>query len=60
VADTDERARAEAKAGIESPFNDFLVVPWKMPLPPGYMSLPSMKNTIRDAQVAGFERETFA
>jgi alkanesulfonate monooxygenase SsuD/methylene tetrahydromethanopterin reductase-like flavin-dependent oxidoreductase (luciferase family) len=47
VADTDERARAEAKAGIESLFNDFLVVPWEMLLPPGYMSLPSMKNTIK-------------
>src|SRR6202049_4992941 len=47
VADTDERARMEAKAGIESLFNDFLVVPWEMLLPPGYMSLPSMKNTIK-------------
>ena len=47
VADTDERARAEAKAGIESLFNDFLVVPWEMLLPPGYMSLSSMKNTLK-------------
>ena len=47
VADTDERARNEAKAGIESLFNDFLASPWEMLLPPGYMSLSSMKNTMR-------------
>jgi alkanesulfonate monooxygenase SsuD/methylene tetrahydromethanopterin reductase-like flavin-dependent oxidoreductase (luciferase family) len=47
VADTDERAREEARAGIESLFNDFLVVPWEMLLPPGYMSLSSMKNTMK-------------
>jgi alkanesulfonate monooxygenase SsuD/methylene tetrahydromethanopterin reductase-like flavin-dependent oxidoreductase (luciferase family) len=53
VADTDERARAEAKAGIESLFNDFLAVPWEMLLPPGYMSLPSMKNTIKMRKALG-------
>jgi len=47
VADTDERAKAEAKAGIESLFNDFLASPWEMLLPPGYTSLSSMKNTMR-------------
>jgi alkanesulfonate monooxygenase SsuD/methylene tetrahydromethanopterin reductase-like flavin-dependent oxidoreductase (luciferase family) len=47
VADTDERARAEARAGIETLFNDFLVVPWEMLMPPGYTSLASMKNTMR-------------
>ncbi len=47
VADTDERARAEAKAGIESLFNDYLTNPWEMLLPPGYMSLPSMLRTIK-------------
>jgi len=47
VADTDERAKAEAKAGIESLFNDFLASPWEMLLPPGYTSLASMKNTMR-------------
>src|SRR6185312_14716251 len=39
VADTDERARKEAKAGIESLFNEFLNNPWQMLLPPGYTSL---------------------
>src|SRR6201996_1103980 len=47
VADTDERARAEAKEGLETLFNDFLAVPWEMLLPPGYMSLQSMKNTMK-------------
>jgi alkanesulfonate monooxygenase SsuD/methylene tetrahydromethanopterin reductase-like flavin-dependent oxidoreductase (luciferase family) len=46
VADTDARAREEAKAGIESLFNDFLPSPWEMLLPPGYMSLDSMKRTM--------------
>jgi alkanesulfonate monooxygenase SsuD/methylene tetrahydromethanopterin reductase-like flavin-dependent oxidoreductase (luciferase family) len=47
VADTDERAREEARAGIETLFNDFLVVPWEMLMPPGYTSLASMKNTMK-------------
>ena len=53
VADTDERARAEARAGIETLFNDFLAVPWEMLLPPGYMSLSSMKNTIKMRKALG-------
>ena len=53
VADTDERARAEAKDGIESLFNDFLAVPWEMLLPPGYMSLTSMKNTMKMRKALG-------
>jgi alkanesulfonate monooxygenase SsuD/methylene tetrahydromethanopterin reductase-like flavin-dependent oxidoreductase (luciferase family) len=47
VADTDERALEEARAGIESLFNDFLATPFQMLLPPGYMSLQSMKNTMK-------------
>jgi alkanesulfonate monooxygenase SsuD/methylene tetrahydromethanopterin reductase-like flavin-dependent oxidoreductase (luciferase family) len=47
VADTDERAKAEAKAGIESLFNQYLANPWEMLLPPGYTSLQSMKNTMK-------------
>jgi len=46
VADTDERAREEAKAGVESLFNDYLSNPWEMLLPPGYMSMASLKRTI--------------
>lgn len=47
VADTDEKAHEEAKAGIETLFNDFLYNPWEMLLPPGYMSLSSMRATIK-------------
>ena len=53
VAETDERAKAEAKAGIESLFNDYLHNPWEMLLPPGYMSLPSMKNTMKMRKALG-------
>jgi alkanesulfonate monooxygenase SsuD/methylene tetrahydromethanopterin reductase-like flavin-dependent oxidoreductase (luciferase family) len=53
VADTDERARKEAKAGVETLFNDFLATPFQMLLPPGYMSLSSMKNTIRMRKALG-------
>ncbi len=56
VADTDERAREEAKAGIETLFNDFLAVPFQMLLPPGYMSLPSMKNTMRMRKALGAQK----
>jgi len=47
VADSDERARDEAKAGIESLFNNFLPMPYEMLLPPGYTSNASMKATIK-------------
>ncbi len=53
VADTDERAKQEAKAGIETLFNEFLHSPWEMLLPPGYTSLPSMKNTMRLRKALG-------
>ena len=53
VADTDARARAEAKAPIETLFNDFLAVPFQMLLPPGYTSLPSLKNTMRLRKALG-------
>jgi alkanesulfonate monooxygenase SsuD/methylene tetrahydromethanopterin reductase-like flavin-dependent oxidoreductase (luciferase family) len=53
VAETDERARTEAKAGIESLFNEYLHNPWEMLLPPGYMSLSSMKNTMRLRKALG-------
>jgi alkanesulfonate monooxygenase SsuD/methylene tetrahydromethanopterin reductase-like flavin-dependent oxidoreductase (luciferase family) len=53
VADTDERARAEAKAGIESLFNDYLPNPWEMLLPPGYMSHASLKRTMQMRKALG-------
>jgi alkanesulfonate monooxygenase SsuD/methylene tetrahydromethanopterin reductase-like flavin-dependent oxidoreductase (luciferase family) len=56
VADTDERARKEAKEGVETLFNDFLAVPFQMLLPPGYMSLPSMKNTMKMRKALGAQK----
>lgn len=47
VADTDARARDEAKAGIETLFNNFLPMPWEMLLPPGYTSNASLKATMK-------------
>ncbi|HEX3503809.1 MAG TPA: LLM class flavin-dependent oxidoreductase [Xanthobacteraceae bacterium] len=60
VADTDERAKREAQAGIESLFNDYLSNPWEMLLPPGYMSLPSMLRTMkmRKSLGSGMARQT--
>jgi alkanesulfonate monooxygenase SsuD/methylene tetrahydromethanopterin reductase-like flavin-dependent oxidoreductase (luciferase family) len=60
VADTDEKARAEAKAGIESLFNDYLNNPWEMLLPPGYMSLASLLRTMkmRKSLGSGATRQT--
>ena len=53
---TDERAKEEARAGVESLFNDFLASPFQMLLPPGYMSLPSMKNTMRMRKALGAQK----
>jgi alkanesulfonate monooxygenase SsuD/methylene tetrahydromethanopterin reductase-like flavin-dependent oxidoreductase (luciferase family) len=47
VGETDERARAEAGAAIESLFNVFIPNPWEMLAPPGYTSMKSMKNLMR-------------
>ena len=47
VADTDEKAKAEAGRAIESLFGDYLPNPWEMLLPPGYTSMASMKNTMK-------------
>ena len=56
VADTDERAKEEARAGMETLFNDFLAVPFQMLLPPGYTSLSSMKNTMRMRKQLGAQK----
>ena len=44
VAETEERAKEEARAGLEALFNDFLTLPTEMLLPPGYTSVASMKK----------------
>lgn len=56
VADSDELAKDEARAGIESLFNEYLANPWEMLLPPGYTSLQSMKNTMPLTQIARLTR----
>ena len=47
VADTDERAKAEAGYAIETLFNNYLRMPMEMLIPPGYTSLNSMKNFLK-------------
>lgn len=44
VAETEERAKEEARAGLETLFNDYLTLPTEMLLPPGYTSMASMKK----------------
>jgi alkanesulfonate monooxygenase SsuD/methylene tetrahydromethanopterin reductase-like flavin-dependent oxidoreductase (luciferase family) len=46
VAETEERALAEARAGIETLFNTYLTLPLQMLLPPGYTSIASMKKML--------------
>lgn len=58
VADTEEKARDEAKAAAESLFNDFLYNPWEMLLPPGYMSLSSTKSTMKMRKALGSRPRT--
>jgi alkanesulfonate monooxygenase SsuD/methylene tetrahydromethanopterin reductase-like flavin-dependent oxidoreductase (luciferase family) len=53
VADTDERAMREAKDGVETLFNDYLFNPWEMLLPPGYMSMASLKRTMAMRKAIG-------
>ena len=55
VADTDERARAEAGRAIETLFGDYLPNPWEMLLPPGYTSMSSMKTTMKLRSSLGTE-----
>jgi alkanesulfonate monooxygenase SsuD/methylene tetrahydromethanopterin reductase-like flavin-dependent oxidoreductase (luciferase family) len=47
VADTDARARREAQPHIENFMNKFLRMPPEMLLPPGYLSLQSMKGVMK-------------
>ena len=53
VAETDERAREEAGAAVESLFNDFLRMPMEMLIPPGYTSQKSMQNFFKGRSVIG-------
>ncbi len=53
VADTDERARAEAGRAVETLFNDFLRQSFEMLMPPGYTSMSSMKNFVAMRRALG-------
>src|SRR5579872_3710771 len=44
VAETDERAIAEARPHIEALFTKYLTLPFEMLFPPGYLSMQSLKN----------------
>ncbi|MBP8182646.1 MAG: LLM class flavin-dependent oxidoreductase [Burkholderiaceae bacterium] len=58
VADTYERAIEEARAGVESLFNNYLTLPMEMLMPPGYTSLSSMKKTMAARAGIGLKRQT--
>ena len=58
VADTDERARAEAGRAVETLFNDFLRQTFEMLMPPGYTSIGSMKSFINSRRGLGGGRMT--
>jgi alkanesulfonate monooxygenase SsuD/methylene tetrahydromethanopterin reductase-like flavin-dependent oxidoreductase (luciferase family) len=58
VAETDERARAEAGHAVETLFNDFLRQTFEMLMPPGYTSMNSMKNFIAMRRGLGGGRAT--
>ncbi len=50
VADTDERAKAEAQRGLETLFNNYLRMSSEMLIPPGYTSQASTKSFFRMRQ----------
>jgi alkanesulfonate monooxygenase SsuD/methylene tetrahydromethanopterin reductase-like flavin-dependent oxidoreductase (luciferase family) len=53
VAETDEQARVEAKAGLETLFNDYMRMPGEMITPPGYTSFESTKAYLKMRQNFG-------
>ena len=53
VAESDERAVAEAGRAVETLFNDFLRQSFEMLMPPGYTSMGSMKNFIAMRRALG-------
>jgi alkanesulfonate monooxygenase SsuD/methylene tetrahydromethanopterin reductase-like flavin-dependent oxidoreductase (luciferase family) len=58
IADTDEQAIEEARAGIESLFNEYLTLPIQMLLPPGYTSIESVKKMMNLRKGVGMEYQT--
>ena len=60
VGDTDEKAKEEAGYAVETLFNDFLASPWEMLVPPGYSSITSMKNLIKNRGQLGVTKRLTA
>ena len=60
VGDTDEKAKEEAGHAVETLFNDFLASPWEMLVPPGYSSIASMKNLIKNRGQLGITKRLTA
>jgi len=58
IADTEEQAIEEARAGIESLFNDYLTLPIQMLLPPGYTSIESVKKMMNLRKGVGIAYQT--
>jgi alkanesulfonate monooxygenase SsuD/methylene tetrahydromethanopterin reductase-like flavin-dependent oxidoreductase (luciferase family) len=58
VADTLDRAIKEAREGIETMFNNFLMMPQRMLMPPGYTSQASMKRMLSSRAGLGTSRVT--
>lgn len=58
VADTEEQAIDEARAGIETLFNNYLTLPPQMLLPPGYTSIASVKKMMAARAGIGMEYQT--
>jgi alkanesulfonate monooxygenase SsuD/methylene tetrahydromethanopterin reductase-like flavin-dependent oxidoreductase (luciferase family) len=59
VAETDEIARRESEAHVETLFNHFLHIPPELLFPPGYTSVNSLKAIMNNRRGTGFERQTF-
>lgn len=53
VAESDEQAVEEARAGMESLFNDYLNLTAEMLLPPGYSSVASMRKIMEAKRAIG-------
>jgi alkanesulfonate monooxygenase SsuD/methylene tetrahydromethanopterin reductase-like flavin-dependent oxidoreductase (luciferase family) len=58
VAETDERAREEARPHIEAFVNLFLRMPVELLLPPGYTSVASMKGVMQAKAALSGARQT--
>jgi alkanesulfonate monooxygenase SsuD/methylene tetrahydromethanopterin reductase-like flavin-dependent oxidoreductase (luciferase family) len=58
VAETDERAREEARIPLQRLFNNYLPMPWEMLVPPGYSSMASMIALAKVRTGIGVQEQT--